>query len=102
MTPGNIMLWTLAVVVTFVAAGLVGIVAVAIWRSIKATRDGETFSSVQIRSQHLHAYKSGEWGDLTGVALHNGRPCYEIRWGTDTDLWPVVDLDADYEFRVTE
>jgi hypothetical protein len=52
-----------------------------------------------IRSTHPYAYKSGQWGAITGTSVVNGRACYDVLW-TDgaRDQWPVLDDDADYEF----
>jgi hypothetical protein len=52
-----------------------------------------------IRSNHPHAYKSGEWGKVIGRGLFKDRQVYIVKWPDwNVDLWPVADNDAKYEF----
>ncbi len=63
----------------------------------------------EIRSTHPYAFRSGEWGEITGVVKFYGRDCYRIRWPRrerrpdmeTIDYWPVEDpSDTGREFRV--
>ncbi len=61
----------------------------------------------EIRSTHPYAFRSGEWGRITGVFKFDGRDCYRIQWpqwpqrNLETiDYWPVEDPSDDQrEFR---
>jgi hypothetical protein len=52
-----------------------------------------------IRSNHPYAYKSGQWGAITGLVTVKGRSCYNVIFQDGSvDHWPVVDEQAEYEF----
>lgn len=72
-----------------------------------------------IRAMNSNAFHSGKWARITGVAVHTprtlyvdrGEPrnrveatgsprvCFEVEFiNGSTDLWPVEDAAAEYEF----
>ena len=59
----------------------------------------------EIRSCHWAAYRCGEWGriiatDVVSEGVPSPRSCYLVAWPDGaTDLWPVNDPTARYEFR---
>lgn len=65
-----------------------------------------------IRSRHPQAFRSGQWGQIVGVrevtvTVNNRRPCFEVKWDASdsldkTDLWPVEDAAARYQFATLE
>lgn len=64
--------------------------------------EDKTSVSEYIRSSHPYAFRSGEWAQIVARATdpENDRECYFLRFedGT-TDIWPVHDPVAQYEFR---
>jgi hypothetical protein len=64
-------------------------------------------AAAQIRSVHRNGFRSGEWADLLGVVVYEGRPCYvvlfrndeAVRHAVELDLWVCSDSDGNYEFR---
>lgn len=52
-----------------------------------------------IRATHRYAFRSGEWAEVAGVKLACQRPCYLVLFNDGkTDLWPIEDPMASYEF----
>lgn len=52
-----------------------------------------------IRARHRYAFRSGEWAEICGVKLANLRPCFLVLFDDGkTDLWPIADAAAQYEF----
>lgn len=56
-----------------------------------------------IRGRHQYVFRSGEWAVITGVLLANKRPCFSVMFDDGkSDLWPVEDAVADYEFAAKQ
>lgn len=54
-----------------------------------------------IRATHPYAFRSDEWAEVVGVKMVNKRPCWLVLFRDGrTDLWPVEDPVAGYEFSV--
>jgi hypothetical protein len=53
-----------------------------------------------IRSCHPYAYKSGEWGQIVGMSMVDGRGCWDVVWPDGSvDTWPFDDDTARYEYK---
>lgn len=66
---------------------------------------------ILIRSNHPYAHKRGQWGLVVSetnlLIKRDGqvitRPCFDIMWPDgDVDIWPIVDPNADYDFKEVE
>lgn len=53
----------------------------------------------RIRATHPYAYRSGEWAENAMIVTARGQDCYLVSFPDGrTDLWPVEDPVAGYEF----
>lgn len=56
-----------------------------------------------IRSNHRHAFRSGEWAEITGVAIIKGHGCWVVRFPDGKwDEWVINDPDGQYQFAVIQ
>lgn len=98
MTPTELMLWAAAIILATIAAAIV----VVVFASVHQTLRKKGFSA-QIRSNHPYTYRCGRWATIRDIRMSSKRACYVVAWEDGkTDLWPVEDGAAKYEFRAAE
>lgn len=98
MTPSELMLWAVASILATIAAAIVVVVFVSVHQTLR-----KKGFCVQIRSNNPYVYRCGRWATIRDIRISSNRACYVVAWEDGkTDLWPIEDGAAKYEFRVAE